>query len=110
MEASWMCLGASWTCLGENVGKRSSVPYFLERFWKPKWKQNSLKFMFKIQLAFPVVFQHIVCDFLAFVSQLVRTCSRKILAKHWLLAQKLSFAWDSLTKSLIKILHSRPNF
>ena len=104
LEASWTRRGASWDhswmCLRENVEKRSSAIHFLEGFWEPKWKQKSLKFMFKLQLAFPGVFTIFFTIFHAFESQLVKTCPRKILAKHWLGAQKSRFAWDRQAESL----------
>ena len=40
----------------------SSGPNFWEGFWEPKWRQKSLKFMFKKQLAFRSVFWYIFCD------------------------------------------------
>ena len=66
LEVSWRRLGASWTCLGKNIEKRSRGVSFLEGFWEPKWRQKSLKFVFKKQLAFPYVFEHIFCDFSCF--------------------------------------------
>ena len=66
MEASWGVLGASWTCLGENVEKKLRGVSFLEGFREPKWRQKSIKFIFKMQLAFPYVFEHIFCDFSSF--------------------------------------------
>ena len=77
LDASWRCLGsilgslkgildASWTCLRENIEKRSNALIILEGFWKPKWRQQTLKFMFNKQLAFRGGFWHILCDFSCF--------------------------------------------
>ena len=84
LEASWGIFGASWTRLGENVEKRSRATWFLEGFWEPEWRKQ--------QLAFPSVFSYVFVIFHVFESQLVKTCPRKVLAKHWLVAQKLTFA------------------
>ena len=55
LDASWGILGASWTCLKENVEKGRGE----WTCWKGFGTQNaskSLKFVFKMQLAFPGVF------------------------------------------------------
>ena len=54
LGASWTRLGASWTCLGENIEKMLSAIHFWEGFCKPKWRQKSLKFALKMQLAFRI--------------------------------------------------------
>ena len=79
LEASWKCfggvLGASWTCLGKNIEKRLSALTMLQVFWEPTYFSNIFFVIFHV-----------------FESQLVKTRSRRILAKHWLGAQKSRFA------------------
>ena len=104
LEVSWRRLGASWGHLGrlgENVEKRSREFCFLEGFWEPKWKQKSFNYQYyhwnsckKCNLLFLAFLNICLLIFHVFESQLVKTCPRKILAKHWLGTQKLRFAKD----------------
>ena len=53
---SWRCLGASWTCLGENVEQNVEG--------NPKWRQKSIKFALKMQLAFHGDFKQLLWFFM----------------------------------------------
>ena len=77
----------------KNVDKRSSAISILKGFGESKLKQKSLIFVFKEQLTlFSAFFDRFCVIAHGFDSQLVMTCSRRILAKHWLGAQKSRFA------------------
>ena len=79
LEVSWRRLGASWTCLGENVKKRSRAITFW-KVWGAKMEPKIIKIRVKMLfLAFLNIF-FVICH--VFESQVVRTCSRRILAKH----------------------------
>ena len=108
LEASGRVLEASWRCLGGVLGrlggildvswgkyrKKAKEDLLLKGFVRVKWMQKSLKFRFKINLLFLAFLNVFFVILHVFEKQLVRTCSRRILAKQWLGAQKLSFAED----------------
>ena len=78
LEGLRAVLETSWTCLGENVEKRS------------RGGKNRYNSSLKCNLLFLAILNIFFVIFHVFESQLVRTCSRKNLAKHWLGAQKLT--------------------
>ena len=68
LEVSWRHLGASWGHLGRVLGKCEKgwgALTFWKGFWEPKWRQKSLKFASKMQLALLSVFNNF-CDFSCF--------------------------------------------
>ena len=70
MEASRGILDASWG----KCQKKVEGDHLLIGFLRTKVEQKSLKFAFKMQLAFPGVFKYIFVIFHVFESQLVKTC------------------------------------
>ena len=91
LEASWVCLETSRGHLGHVLhvpwGKRQKKfkVDILFVFWRAKAQEQIVKSScLRINLYFMAFLKMLFVIFHVFESQLVMTCSGRILAKHWL--------------------------